>query len=83
MWIYALKFLAKLDKKSVGRIRLAIQGLTHIPPEGDIKEMKGYNDGRKRFTKATPEETAQMQEAETSGFIPEDEIDWDDLSQYQ
>ncbi len=35
------------------------------------------------FTKATPEETAQMQEAETSGFIPEDEIDWDDLSQYQ
>lgn len=45
----SLKFLAKLDKKSVGRIRLAIQGLTHIPPEGDIKEMKGYNDGRKRL----------------------------------
>ena len=35
------------------------------------------------FTKATPEEATQMQEAETSGFIPEDEIDWDDLSQYQ
>ena len=35
------------------------------------------------FTKAPPEEAAQMQEAETSGFIPEDEIDWDDLSQYQ
>ena len=35
------------------------------------------------FTKTTPEEAAQMREAETSGFIPEDEIDWDDLSQYQ
>ena len=35
------------------------------------------------FTKVTPEEAAQIREAETSGFIPEDEIDWDDLSQYQ
>ena len=33
----ALKFLSKLDKKSVGRIRDAITGLTYDPPVGDIK----------------------------------------------
>jgi len=33
----ALKFLEKLDKKSVERIRDAIQGLTKTPPEGDIR----------------------------------------------
>ena len=45
----ALKFLSKLDKKSVGRIRDAIAGLTYNPPVGDIKTMQGYNDGRKRL----------------------------------
>ncbi len=45
----ALKFLAKLDKKSVARIREAILGLTITPPVGDIKIMQGYTDGRKRL----------------------------------
>lgn len=45
----ALKFLSKLDKKSVGRIRDAIVGLTYNPPVGDIKTMQGYSDGRKRL----------------------------------
>ncbi len=45
----ALKFLAKLDPKSVNRIRNAISGLTKTPPEGDIKPMQGYADGRKRL----------------------------------
>ena len=45
----ALKFLSKLDKKSVERIRAAVQGLTLDPPIGDIKPMQGYNDGRKRL----------------------------------
>ena len=45
----ALKFLSKLDKKSVVRIREAIVGLTYNPPVGDIKTMQGYNDGRKRL----------------------------------
>ena len=45
----ALKFLAKLDAKSVTRIRDAIQGLTMTPPIGDIKPMQGYDDGRKRL----------------------------------
>ena len=43
----ALKFLSKLDKKSVGRIREAVTGLTFNPPVGDIKTMQGYSDGRK------------------------------------
>lgn len=45
----ALKFLSKLDKKSVTRIRAAIQDLTLTPPKGDIKVMQGYNDDRKRL----------------------------------
>lgn len=45
----SLKFLSKLDKKSVSRIRAAVQDLTLTPPKGDIKVMQGYNDGRKRF----------------------------------
>lgn len=45
----ALKFLSGLDKKSVSRIREAINGLTLRPPVGDIKPMQGYTDGRKRL----------------------------------
>lgn len=45
----SLKFLGKLDKKSANRIRMAIQGLTLTPPEGDIKVMQGYSDGTKRL----------------------------------
>lgn len=45
----ALKFLSKLDAKSVSRIREAIAGLTAAPPRGDIKAMQGYGDGRKRL----------------------------------
>ena len=45
----ALKFLSKLDAKSVNRIRTAIQGLTLTPPVGDIKLMQGYADSRKRL----------------------------------
>ena len=41
----ALKFLSKLDKKSVGRIRESIMGLTQNPPVGNIKTMQGYTDG--------------------------------------
>ncbi len=45
----ALKFLAKLDTKSVARIQTAIIGLTKTPPEGDIKMIQGYDDGRMRL----------------------------------
>ncbi len=45
----SLKFLSKLDKKSVARIRLAVHGLTQKPPVGDIKVLQGYDDGRKRL----------------------------------
>lgn len=45
----ALKFLAKAEKKIVSNIREAIGGLLHKPPEGDIKPMEGYKDGRCRL----------------------------------
>ena len=45
----SLKFLSKLDKKSIMRIKTAISGLTLEPPEGDIKTMEGFTDNRKRL----------------------------------
>lgn len=45
----ALKFLAKLNQKSVDRIRSAIKGLTKTPPQGDIKTLQGFSDGRQRL----------------------------------
>ena len=34
------------------------------------------------FTKVTPEEAVRIKEAEESGFIPEEEIDWSNLEKY-
>lgn len=34
------------------------------------------------FTKVTPQEAREIAEAESSGFIDESEIDWDNLSRY-
>ena len=45
----ALKFLHKLEKRSVQRIVSAIEGLTYDPPQGDIKPMQGVGDGRMRL----------------------------------
>lgn len=45
----ALKFLAKVQKPIAQSIREAINGLALTPPEGDIKAMQGYNDGRMRL----------------------------------
>ena len=49
----AIKFLSKLDKKSVARIREAVTRLTYDPPVGDIKTMQGYKDRRKRLRVGT------------------------------
>ncbi|MBR3630609.1 MAG: type II toxin-antitoxin system RelE/ParE family toxin [Oscillospiraceae bacterium] len=45
----ALKFLAKQEKSTVERIKAAVQRLTLQPPVGDIKDMQGFDDGRKRL----------------------------------
>ncbi|MCH5192575.1 MAG: hypothetical protein J1F11_01340 [Oscillospiraceae bacterium] len=34
------------------------------------------------FTKVTPEERQRIDEAEASGFIDDEEIDWDNLEKY-
>ena len=34
------------------------------------------------FTKVTPEERRRIDEAEASGFVSDDEIDWDNLDKY-
>ena len=65
----ALKFLSKLDKKSIGRIREAITGLTYHPPVGDIKTMQGYNDGRKRLRDVTWRIIYRQENEETVDII--------------
>ena len=34
------------------------------------------------FTKMTPDEASRLKKAEESGFLSEDEIDWNHLDQY-
>lgn len=34
------------------------------------------------FTKVTPDEAARITAAENSGFVSEDEIDWNNLAKY-
>ena len=45
----ALKFLKSLPQKLRMSIREAISGLTQKPPEGDIRPLQGYKDGRLRL----------------------------------
>lgn len=45
----SLKFLSRLDSKSVLRIRTAIQGLTLTPPKGDVKPIQGCSGGYRRL----------------------------------
>ncbi len=45
----AAKAIEKLDKTTKQRIRAAILGLTQKPPQGDIKPLQGFQDGRCRL----------------------------------
>ena len=45
----AVKAIEQMDKPTKQRIRRAIEGLTLVPPKGDIKQMQGYRDGRYRL----------------------------------
>ena len=35
------------------------------------------------YTKLTPSEAAELREAEASGYIDSDEIDWNNLAKYE
>lgn len=45
----AVKAINGLDRPTKQRIRDGILGLTKKPPEGDIRPLQGYNDGRQRL----------------------------------
>ena len=45
----AQKAINAMDKATKQRIRAGILGLTKKPPQGDIKPMQGYHDGRQRL----------------------------------
>lgn len=39
----AVKAINALDKAIKKRIKVGIEGLTEVPPKGDIKQMEGFN----------------------------------------
>ena len=43
------KAIESYDRPTKQRIKAGIEGLTKKPPEGDIKQMQGYTDGRLRL----------------------------------
>ncbi len=45
----AVKAINGMDKVTKARIHAGILGLTQKPPQGDIKPMQGYSDGRYRL----------------------------------
>ncbi len=45
----AVKYINALDRPTKQRIKTGIEGLTDNPPKGDIKNLQGYSDGRKRL----------------------------------
>lgn len=45
----AVKVINGMDKATKERIRIGILGLTQKPPQGDIKPMQGFHDGRQRL----------------------------------
>lgn len=45
----AVKAINGMDKATKQRIKAGILGLTQKPPQGDIKPMQGYHDGRYRL----------------------------------
>lgn len=46
--------------------------------EAEIK----VEDWAPDYVKVTPDEAARITAAENSGFVAEDEIDWDNLAKY-
>lgn len=45
----AAKYIESLDRPTKQRIKVGIEGLTEHPPQGDIRILQGYSDGRKRL----------------------------------
>lgn len=45
----AKKFIESQDRPTKQRLKKAIEGLTETPPQGDIKLLQGYSDGRRRL----------------------------------
>ena len=45
----AQKAINAMDRPTKQRVRAGIFGLTQKPPQGDIKPLQGYHDGRHRL----------------------------------
>ncbi|MEG1028092.1 MAG: type II toxin-antitoxin system RelE/ParE family toxin [Oscillospiraceae bacterium] len=45
----AVKAINAMDRPTKQRIKQGIEGLTIKPPQGDIKTMQGFTDGRQRL----------------------------------
>lgn len=45
----AVKAIERMDRPMKQRIKQGILGLIKQPPEGDIKALQGFSDGRRRL----------------------------------
>jgi len=65
----AVKYLEKMGQPVKLKIKKAIKGLTKTPPEGDIKPLQGYADGRKRLRYGKYRIIFRFEESDNVGFI--------------
>lgn len=62
-----LKVLSKLDKSMQNKIRLVKRCVLAWDPD---------------YTKLTPQELKELENAKNSEYVPANEIDWDNLNKY-
>lgn len=72
MSVQVQKIVAMLDMLPEQEQNLAVELLKRIVLAWDSD-----------YTKLTPKEAKELAEAENSGYIDEEDIDWDNLEKYQ
>ena len=72
MSVQVQKIVAMLDMLPEQEQNLAVELLKRIVLAWDSD-----------YTKLTPKEAKELSEAENSGYVDEEDIDWDNLEKYQ
>lgn len=75
-----VKSISESEREYAERLEEQAKHLAELPPEELAKLFAEWDPD---FTKLTPEEEEELQEAEESGFISSNEIDWENLGKPQ
>ena len=75
-----VKSISESEREYMGRLEEQAKHLAELPPEELAKFFAEWDPD---FTKLTPEEEEELREAEESGFISSNEIDWENLGKPQ